>query len=192
MLLVGLVLASSPSTSAAQAQAQAPAPAPAKGETFVATASVKTEKGEVTAPVTVVITRMTNEKERMTVTEALKKGATAGAVAALKALPDAGYIEVAGRKTTLKYAYSRPLGGGRLFTVAAPTPIVYLGANVPNAPSKAGFDVSLAFLEVKDAGDGAGELVPAATVKINETGGLQTQDYAGSMIVRLNKIAVKK
>ena len=182
VVVTGVLLASAPFASAVHAQ----------GETFVATASVKTQTGSVaTAPVTVVITRPTSEAERTSVGAALKKGGTAAVVAALKAMPDAGYIEVGGRKTTLKYAFVRPMAGGRLITVVAPTPIVHLGAGLPDAPSKAGFDLALALLQVKAEGEGDGELVPAGTVKINENGAIQTQDYA-SEIVRLNKVLVKK
>ena len=182
LAVTGLLLASAPFASAIQAQ----------GETFVATASVKTQTGSLaTAPVTVVITRPTSEAERSTVGAALKKGGTAAVVAALKAMPDAGYIEVGGRRTTLKYAFVRPMAGGRLVTVVAPTPIVHLGAGLPDAPSKAGFDLALGLLEVKAEGEGSGELVPAGTVKINVNGAIETQDYA-SEIVRLSKVMVKK
>ncbi len=163
-----------------------------KGETFTATASLKTAAGaQVTAPVTVVITRMTTDTERDTVVAALKTGGTAGVVKALKAMGDAGYIEVGERRTPVKYAYVHPISGGRLITVIAPTPIVHLGAGLPEAKPKAGFDLSLALLEVKDGGAADGELVPAATVKVNETGAIQTQDY-GAETVRLTNVQVKK
>ncbi len=98
-------------------------------ETFTATASLKTRAGgQATAPVTVVVTRLTTEKEHAAVTEALKKGGAAAVVESLKTMADAGYIEVGERRTTLKYAYARSMGGGRLLTVVAPTPIAYLGA----------------------------------------------------------------
>ena len=108
----------------------------------------------MTAPVTIVVTRMTTDQERATVVDALKKGGTPAVVQALKALKDAGYIEVGERRTTVKYAYVRPLGGGRLITVIAPTPIAHLGSDLPDAKPKAGFDLALALLEVMDSGPG--------------------------------------
>ena len=180
-VVVGLLLGWSP---ALQAQAQ--------GETFTATASVKSAAGaEVTAPVTIVVTRLTTDKERATVVDALKKGGTPGAVQSLKAMPDAGYIEVGQQRTPIKYAYARPMGGGRLITVIAPAPIVHLGAGLPDAQPKAGFDLALAVLEVKESGAGSGELAPAATAKLNDTGGIQTQDY-GVDVVRLTNVQAKK
>jgi hypothetical protein len=166
--------------------------AQAQGETFTATASLKTKEGaQTTAPVTIVITRLTTDKERAAVAEALKKGGTPAVVQSLKAMDDAGYIEVGKRRTPLKYAYARPLGGGRLITVVAPTPIAFLGADLPEAKPKAGFDLALALLELKDSGGGTGELAPAATIKLNETGAIQTEDY-GTEAVRLTNVQAKK
>ena len=131
-MVTGLMLGWYP-TSSAQGQAQ----------TFTATASLKTGAGvEMTAPVTIVITRMTSDKERDAVVDALKKGETPAVVTSLKGMPDAGYIEVGERRTTLKYAYARPMGGGRLITVIAPTPIAHLGSGLPDAQPKAGFDLA--------------------------------------------------
>jgi len=81
----------------------------AQAGTYTATASVKTDAGTRTAPVTVVITRLTTDQERTAVADALKKGGSPAVLQALKTMADAGYIEVADRKTTLKYAYVRAL-----------------------------------------------------------------------------------
>jgi len=164
----------------------------AQSETFTATATVTTVGGtQVTAPVVVVVTRPTSDAERTTVVDALKKGGTAGVAQAIKKMPDAGYIEVGGTKTIVKYAYIRPVSEGRLVTVIAPAPIVHLGAGLPDPQPKAGFDLALAVLEIKNAGAGAGELAPAAKVKVNEAGALQTDDY-GAATVMLSNVRLKK
>jgi len=182
-IMAGLLLGWGPAAAWAQAQ----------GKTFKATASVKTAGGaQLTAPVTVVVTRMTSDAERASVAEALKKGGTAAVVECLKAMPDAGYIEVGQRRTTLKYAYARPMSGGRLVTVVAPTPIVHLGEGLPDAKPKAGFDLALAILEIKGSGPGTGELAPAATVKFSETHGIQTQDYGAETVLLKDVQQVKK
>jgi hypothetical protein len=178
----GLLLGWSPATAWAQPT----------GETFTATASLKTSAGaQVTAPVTIVVTRLTSEAQRTAVAEALKKGGTPAVVQSLKAMEDAGYIEIGQRRTAVKYAYVRPMGSGRLITVVAPTPIAYLGAGLPDAKPKAGFDLALVLLELNDGGTGDGELAPAATVKLTETGAVQTQDY-GAETVRLTNVQAKK
>ena len=168
------------------------ASAQAQSETFTATASVKTAAGaEATAPVTIVVTRLTTDAERDTVVAALKAGGMAAAVKALKSKPNIGYIDVGKKRTPLKYAYQRPMSGGRLITVIASEPIAHLGAGLPDAKPKAGFDLALAALDVKDAGAGTGELAPAATIKVSDTGALQTQDY-GAEAVHLTNVLAKK
>jgi hypothetical protein len=169
----------------------APSWAQSKAETFTATGSVQTKGGaKVTVPVTVTLTGMTTDAQRDAVVAALKKGGTDAVVAALKGMSDVGSIQVGERKTVAKYAYARPTSGGRIVTVIAPTPIAHLGAGLPDAAPKTGFDLSIVVLEVQDAGAGNGELVPAATLKVTETGAIQTKDY-GAEAVQLTNVRKK-
>ena len=182
--VAGVVVGWIPSPSLLSAQA--------RNETFTAIGSLKTRAGaQVTAPVTIVVTRLTTDTERDAVVAALKKGGTPGAMQALQAMGDAGFIEIGERRTPVKYAYVRPMSGGRLITVISPSPIAHLGAGLPDAPPQAGFDLALAILEVKGDGAGTGELAPAATLKINDAGAIQTQDY-GAEAVRLTNVQAKK
>jgi hypothetical protein len=144
----------------------------------------------MTAPVTVVITRKTSDQSGVC-DGCVEKERNRGVVQSLKGLADAGYIEIGDRRTPIKYAYVRPTDGGRLVTVVAPTPILHVGAGLPDAQPKAGFDLALAALDVKTAGAGSGELATAATVKVNDAGALQTQDY-GAETIRLTNVQVKK
>ena len=180
-LVVGLILGWNPIAVSVLAQAG----------TFTATATVKSASGQLTAPVTIVVTRLTTDAERAKVADALKKGGTAPVIQVLQGGPDVGYIEIGTRKTALKYAYVRPTSGGRLVTVVAPTPIVHLGAGLPDAKPKAGFDLAIVVLDVKDAGAGSGELAPAATIKLTDAGAIQTQDY-GADVVMLTNVRFKK
>jgi hypothetical protein len=162
--------------------------AQAPGEAYTATASLKTRAGvAATAPVVVFISRLSTEPERATVIAALKKGGTPAVVQALSSIGDIGYIDVGERRTPLKYAHARPMSGGRLLTVVTSTPIAFLGAGLPDAKVKAGFDLALAILDVKDAGAGSGELVPAATVRLDAAGAIQVHDY-GAEAVRLTNV----
>lgn len=159
-------------------------------EMFTATASVKTAGGDsTTAPVVISITRWTSDAERTTMGAAIKSGGTAALKKALDAMPDAGTIQVGERKTPLRFAYSRPVGAGRLVTVAAAQPILYLGAT--EAKPKAGFDVALATFQVDAAGKGTvGELAPAATVRMDANDAIVVQDY-GAEAIRLTAISKK-
>ena len=160
-------------------------------ETYVATASLRTATATRTAPVTIVVTRQTTEQERAKVVEALRTGGTPGVATLLKAMADVGYIEIGGRRSGLKYAYGRTTDSGRLITVIAASPIVYLGADIPGAKPKAGFDLALALLDLPGSGSGTGELAPAAKVKVTDAGAIQTEDY-GADVVRLTDVRVKK
>jgi hypothetical protein len=184
-LAVALVVPALAGSIAASSRAQA------SGETFIATASVRGPSGTQTAPVTIVLTRFTTDQERTTVADALKSGGTPAVVTQLKAMEDVGYIEVGERRSPLKYAYARAMGSGRLITVISPSPIAHLGAGLPDAKPKAGFDLALALLDLPNTGTGTGELAPAAKVKLTDAGAIETEDY-GAEVVRLTDAHVKK
>ena len=97
--------------------------------------------------------------------------------ALLKTMADVGHIEIGGSRSPLKYAYERPAGAGRLITVITAAPIAYLGADLPGAKPKAGFDLALALLDLSGSGSGTGELAPAAKVRLTDAGAIQTEDY---------------
>jgi hypothetical protein len=161
------------------------------GESFTATASMKTDAASATAAVKISIDRYATEKERTAVMAALKSGGTAGLREAVAKMKDAGTIEVGQRKTAIKYAYSRPTGDGRLVTVITAEPIAFLGAGLPEAKPKAGHDVAAALLVLDGSGAGHGELAPAATIKTNESGAVVVDDY-GDAKVWLKDVAKAK
>ena len=161
------------------------------GATYTATANVKTAAGaSVTAPVTVTVTRWTTDAERTKVMDALKAGGSA-LKTTLDAMPSAGTIEVGGRKTTLRFARTLNTAGGKLVTLVASEPIIFLGAGAPEAKPKAGYDFSFATFEVDAAGKGtAGDLAPAAKLKVGPNDAVVVDDY-GAEAVRLTGIASK-
>lgn len=161
------------------------------GETFTATATVKSPTASATAKVIISVDRFVTDAERDKLAVVIKGNDQTATQKALAALPDIGYIDVGTKRTPIKYAYARSTGGGRIVTVATATPILYLGGSTPEAKPKEGFNVALALLVLdgKDMGDG--ELAPAAKVKVNESGALVTDEY-GSEVVRLTGIAKAK
>lgn len=170
---------------AAVARAQAP-------ETFAATATVKTAAGaSVMAPVVVTVTRWTSDADRAKVVASLQSGGSAAVKKTLEAMPEVGTIQVGDRKTPLRFARAVTTGAGRLITVAAAQPIIHLGAGVPEAKPKAGYDLALAAFEVDAAGKGSvGDLAPAAKIKLGASDSLVVEDY-GVEAVRLSGIAKK-
>ena len=160
-------------------------------ETFTATASVKSPKASASAPVTISVDRFVSDADRDRIMAVIKKNDGAATRAALAALPDIGYIELAQKKTPVKYAYARSTGGGRLITVVTAQPILYLGGAAPDAKPKEGFDLALALLILDGADKGDGELAPAVKVKMNDAGAIVTDEY-GSEVVRLTGISKSK
>jgi hypothetical protein len=159
--------------------------------TYTATANVKTAAGaSASAPVTITVTRWATDAERAKVMDALKAGG--GALkTTLDAMPAAGTIEVGGRKTTLRFARTLSTAGGKLVTIVAAEPILYLGAGAPEAKPKAGYDFAFATFEVDATGKGtAGDLAPAAKLKVGQNDAVVVDDY-GAEAVRLTGISSK-
>ena len=151
-------------------------------ESFTATASVKTDAASATAAVKIAIDRFATEAERKAVMSAVKSGGTKALRDAVSKMKDAGAIEVGQRKTAIKFASSRPTGGGRLVTLVTAEPILFLGGGMPDAKPKEGHDVAVALLVLEGSGAGHGELAPAATVKTNESGALVIDDYGDAKV----------
>jgi hypothetical protein len=157
-------------------------------ETITATAQMKTAGGvEATAPVTIVIDRFCSDKERDDVLAAVKQRSTQGARNLLLTWNGVGSVRVGGQINVIKYAYSRATADGRLITVVTGSPIAFVGAGVPGAQSKTGYDLGLVLLEIKKDGSSHGELMAATKVRLNEQNAIVTDGYSGD-IVRLTKI----
>lgn len=161
------------------------------GETFTATASVKSPKANASAPVTIHIDRFVTDAERAKIVAVVKAKDDGATVKALEALPDIGLVTVGDRKTPIKYAYARPVGDGRMVTVVTAKPVAFVGGADPGAKPKAGYHLAIALL-VLDAGNkGDGEFAPAARIGVDANGAVVTEDY-GSEVVRLTGITKVK
>lgn len=176
--LAGLVLA-------------APAPGQAAGESFTATASVKSEELIGTAPVRIVIKHYATDAERDSVMKALRSGGTPAVRQVLAKMRDSGTLELAKTSAPIKYAYSHSTGSGRIVTVVTAKPLLHLGGGLPDAKPKAGYDVAVALLVLEADGTGHGELSPGAKVKADESGAVVIEDY-GDAKIWLKGVAPKK
>lgn len=153
-------------------------------ETITATAQMTTAAGvKATAPLSVTLDRMSTAAEREQIVAALKSGGSAGIRAVLEKWPQIGSIRVGSTLTPVKYAFAQPSGGGRLITVVTGSPIAFVGAGLPAAPSRAGFDLGLVLLDVPASGAGHGELAPATKIRLNADGAVVTDDYGTATIV---------
>jgi len=160
-------------------------PAP---QTFTATASVKKGGVSASAPFTVTIVRYSPEADREAVIAAVRHGGTTAARLVLARLGDAGFVQLGERRVAVKFAAERPTGSGRLVTVVTAEPVLFLGAGIPEAKPRDGFDVAVAMLDVPEAGGGVGEFVPAARIGLDAHGALLIEDY-GATVVWLGNLA---
>ena len=162
-------------------------------ETITATAQTKTAGGvSASAPLTVTLDRLSSEAERQQVMTALKsKDGSASVRALLDKWKPIGSVRLGGTNTPVKYAFARPAGGGRLLTVVTGAAIAFVGAGLPNAPPRAGFDLGLVLLDVPASGAGSGELAPATKLALNAQGALVTEDYGKGTTILLSNVASK-
>ena len=77
---------------------------------------------------------------------------------------------------------------GRLLTILTDQPLLFLGAGLPGAKPKEGYDFAVIDIEVDAKGNGSGTLAPAAKLRMNQAA-FVVDDY-GAELVRLT--AVKK
>jgi len=152
-------------------------------ESWTARAETRSTDGKLlTAPVAVTVDRLLTVAERDAVIDAFKKGGQEAARKMLAGMKEIGFVEAGGKRTPIKFAFARDMGSGRLLNIACDQAIGYIGGNIPNAKPKGGFDVAWATLILDESGNGNGEIVPAAKLKIREDVAMTTEDYAGGTV----------
>jgi hypothetical protein len=163
-----------------------------RGETFTATATVKTAGGSAaTAPVTISVDRTMPQTEADGLVAAYKTGGAAGLRKALTGVAPTGSVTLGnGKPTPSRITIERVTDKGRLLTIVTDTPILFLGAGVPEAKSKAGYDFAVVDIELDAKGSGAGTLAPAAKIVL-KNGAFVVEDFA-SELVQLTAVSKKK
>jgi hypothetical protein len=161
-------------------------------ESFTATATVKTAGGSAaTSPVQVTVDRKMSQAEADTMLAAFKTGGAAALRKALEGVPPTGSVRLGNAAPTpTRLTIERPTEKGRLLTIVTDKPILFLGAGLPDAKSKTGYDFAIIDLEVDANGAGSGTLAPAAKVTVKQ-GAFVVEDYAGEL-VRLTSVTRAK
>jgi hypothetical protein len=161
-------------------------------ETFTATAVVKTAgAATASAPVTVVVSRKMSQGEAEKLTAAFAAGGAAALRKALAGVAATGSIQLGGgAPTPTRLTLERPTDQGRLLTIVADQPILALGAGLPAAKPKEGYDFAVLDLMVDAKGGGSGTFAPAAKVGVKQ-GTFVVEDYAAEM-VRLTDVKKTK
>ena len=152
-------------------------------ETFTATATVKAAGGATaTAPVTIVVSRKMAQAEADKLAAAFTSGGAAALRKALNGVAPTGSIKVGnGEAVATRLVIERTTDKGRLLTMVADKPILHLGAGVPGAKPKEGYDFAVLDMEVDAAGSGSGTLAPAARIRVNN-GAFVVEDYGGEQV----------
>jgi hypothetical protein len=163
--------------------AAAAVPGAQSGETFTATATVKTAgSATASAPLTITVDRKMSQSEADSLVAAFKTGGVAGLRKALVGVPPTGSVRLGeGKPTPTRLTLERPTDKGRLLTIVTDQPIVFLGAGVPGAKAKEGYDFAIIDLEVDAKGSGTGTLSPAAKVTVKQ-GVFVVDDYAAELV----------
>jgi hypothetical protein len=164
------------------------APAPAGPETFLATATMATAGGvTATAPVTIVVARITPENEGQALVRAFMGGGEAALRQALSGHPPTGSVRIGNASpTTTRITLDRTTDKGRLLTIVTDQPIVFVGGGFPDAKPKEGYGFGVLDIEVDAEGNGSGTLSPAAKVKVAQ-GAFVVDEYA-SQALRLTGV----
>jgi hypothetical protein len=167
-------------------------PRPAAAETFTGTATVKTAGGATaTAPVTVVVDRTTAQPEADKLAAAFKTGGAAGLRKALEGVAPAGSVQLGtGAKVPARIAIERATDKGRLLTIVTDTAILHLGAGLPDAAKKEGYDFAVLDLEIGAGGSGSGSLTPAARLAVK--GGAFVVEGYSTEPLRITAVTAKK
>ena len=152
-------------------------------ESFTATATVKTAgAAEATAPVTITIDRKMPEAEVDKLVAAFKSGGAVGLRKALAGVPPTGSVQLAeGASTPARITFESPTDTGRLIIIVTDKPLLFLGAGVPGAKPKEGYDFAVIDLEVDASGAGSGTLAPAAKITLKGSA-FVVQDYASDLV----------
>jgi hypothetical protein len=170
----------------AAAQPAATAHAP---ETFDAKARAENAAGAaVEAPILIHVERYTPDFDRGVVEEALRVNGYPGFLPAVRKAPDVGYVELNGRRVTIRYARQVTTGSGRTIVVVTDHVLAFIGGG-GGAKPRAGYEVAIIQLKVDASGGGTGTMAAAARVKPGGETGVQVDDYAEapvalSMVIR--------
>ena len=119
---------------------------------------------------------------------AFKTGGAAALRKGLAGIPRPGRFGLARAAPRRRASRSSASPDGRLLTILTDEPLLFIGAGVPGAKPKEGYDFAVIDIQLDAKGSGSGTLAPAAKLRMNQ-GAFVVEDY-GAEVVQLT--AVKK
>jgi hypothetical protein len=164
---------------AAVAGAQVPA-----AKVLKATATVEREGGAtITAPVVITIKRVMSDFEADKYANAYRKGGETALRAALVDIPTTGTVQLGrGKPAPTRITIERKTDKGRRMTIVCDKPLLFLGASLPDAKPKTGYNFAVIDLLFDDKGAASGTMATAAWIKLDPQGAFAVQDYSGDLI----------
>ena len=147
-------------------------------ETFNGKARVATGTAVGDVTFTVQIDQYTPEKDLKAMEQALQSGGSEAFVQALRKAPVAGHFKAGEKTFTIRWARQRETPKGRVISIVTDAPVYFVGAGLPDAKPRAGFDVAVGLLNMDSSGVGEGTMALAAKVKPAADNGVEIQDYA--------------
>lgn len=174
-----LAVALAGASAGASAQSKKKASGP---ETFNGKAKVGTSTAVADTTFNVQIDQYTPDKDLKAMELALQTGGSDGFVQALRKAPVAGHLKIGDKSFTIRWARQRETSKGRTISIVTDAPVYFLGAGLPDAKPRAGFDVAVAKMNIDSAGLGEGTIAFAARVKPSGENGVDIQDYAAEPV----------
>lgn len=169
VLLTGFGSASGPA---------APQKGKATAETFRARARVATDTAAGDMYLVVRLDKYSDERDLKAMESALASGGSDGFLKALRQAPVVGRVEVGQQTFDIRWARQKDTPKGRVISVVTDKPAYFVGAGVPGAKPRAGFDVAVIQLIMDKANVGEGSMAAAARVKPGGEAGVEVEDYA--------------
>jgi len=162
---------------AAGAQAQAP-------EVLNATAKLERAGGAtLTAPVAITVKRKMSQFEMDKYVTAYRRGGETGLRNALVDIPTTGTVQLGnGKPTPTRITFERKTEKGRRLTIITDRPLLFLGASLPDAKPKTGYNFAVIDLVFDEKGAATGTIATAAWIKLDPQGAFVVQDYSGELI----------
>src|SRR4029453_17250652 len=131
---------------------------------------------------TITVDRKMSQSEAASLVDACKAGGAAALRKGLAGVKPTGTIKIgAGKPTPTRFTIERVTGEGRLLTILTDQPLLFVGAGVPGAKPKEGYDFGLLDMGADPRGPGSGTIAPAAKIKVPQ-GAFVVEDYSGETI----------
>lgn len=146
-------------------------------ETFNARATVGSAEGRGDAYISIKVEKYTPEKQVQAMENALKSGGSAAFVTALRAAPIVGKLTVGDKTFDIRWARQVANDKGRTISFVVDKPVYFIGAGLPGAKARDGFDVAVVQLVMDSSGTGEGRMVAAAKVKPGGQTGVEVEAY---------------